>query len=155
MISDLDVELSRPPWLKQFQHVQTVHISKASAAFEKKDLETAKKEYAHALKEYKGAEKLLPAEEPTDDVERYWLTLGTYNYACVLAFWAKDATENREELIDAAFRWLSLACRLGYRNWQDGARCHASGADHMRADTDLEALWTDPRFQKLLGYSEE
>ncbi len=83
------------------------------------------------------------------------MTLGSYNHACVLAFEAKEATENRDELIDAALKWLSLACRLGYRRWLDGGRCHANGADHMRADTDLEALWNDPRFKKLLDYSEE
>ena len=58
-------------------------------------------------------------------------------------------------VFEAAFKWLALSCRLGYRSWKDGGGCHATGAEHMRFDEDLELLRKDSRFMKLLGYSEE
>ena len=135
----LKSEESDPEWLQKVKHTHT-HVNA--------------REYDKARKEFADLVKFLPKETPRNQEQIQWLVLFSYNYACVLSVHADTLGKNDQKSIqDEALHWLDVACRLGWKKWQD--QCHSSGNEHMMRDDDLKGLRDLTRFKRLVGYSEE
>lgn len=133
-------ERARPEWYKRWNRAQEF---------------VRQYKYDQAYAEYRAAEPHLPQELPTTQEELQLLIVGSYNYACVLAVAARSNESRRADLVEEAFKWLAVSLDLGFRYSRDGGRCHVTGGEHARADEDLTILRDDPRFARLLGYSED